>query len=127
MGTKINIRSFRYSDEVAGILEGFKGGSLNEKFENLILHCFWERKKIDALLTQRRTEHDRLCEQIQEKRVQLLDLDSILADKNRISKAITKLAWEVAEYNDKLKENVTQAPAPAPGLPPAECVTAVNF
>jgi cytoplasmic iron level regulating protein YaaA (DUF328/UPF0246 family) len=37
---KNNIRSFRYSDEVKEILEGFKGSSMNEKFENLVLHCF---------------------------------------------------------------------------------------
>lgn len=36
---KSNIRSFRYSDEVAKIIEGFEGSSMNEKFENLVLYC----------------------------------------------------------------------------------------
>jgi hypothetical protein len=40
MSTKPNIRSFRYSDEVARILEGFEGESMNAKFENLVLYCY---------------------------------------------------------------------------------------
>lgn len=34
---KTNIRSFRYSDRVADLLEQQQGSSLNEKFENLVL------------------------------------------------------------------------------------------
>lgn len=37
---KNNIRSFRYSDRVAEILEGMEGKNLNEKFENLVLTCY---------------------------------------------------------------------------------------
>ena len=37
---KNNLRSFRYSDRVAEILEGFAGDSMNAKFENLVLFCF---------------------------------------------------------------------------------------
>lgn len=37
---KNNLRSFRYSDRVAEILEGFVGDSMNAKFENLVLFCF---------------------------------------------------------------------------------------
>lgn len=36
---KTNIRSFRYSDRVAEILEASEGNTLNEKFENLVLFC----------------------------------------------------------------------------------------
>ena len=36
---KNNIRSFRYSDRVAEILEGMEGKTLNEKFENLVITC----------------------------------------------------------------------------------------
>ena len=34
---KSNLRSFRYSDEIAAILEAQEGNSLNEKFESLVL------------------------------------------------------------------------------------------
>ncbi|MBE7724524.1 MAG: hypothetical protein E7244_08870 [Enterocloster citroniae] len=37
--TKNNIRSFRYSDRVAQILESMEGDSLNAKFENLVIFC----------------------------------------------------------------------------------------
>ena len=37
---KDNIRSFRYSDKVAKILEAAEGKTLNEKFENLVLSCY---------------------------------------------------------------------------------------
>lgn len=37
---KNNIRSFRYSDDVANILEGVEGKTLNEKFENLVRTCY---------------------------------------------------------------------------------------
>lgn len=43
---KSNSRSFRYSDEVKNILEQQEGDSLNAKFENLILYCFWQLPKI---------------------------------------------------------------------------------
>lgn len=36
---KNNIRSFRYSDEVAKHLEKQPENSLNEKFENLVISC----------------------------------------------------------------------------------------
>lgn len=37
---KSNIRSFRYSDRVAEILESFDGDTLNAKFENLVFYCY---------------------------------------------------------------------------------------
>jgi len=38
--SKSNIRSFRYTDDVAKILNDFAGDSMNQKFENLVLFCF---------------------------------------------------------------------------------------
>ena len=40
MSSKCNIRSFRFSDRVAEILDSQDGSSLNAKFENLVLYCF---------------------------------------------------------------------------------------
>lgn len=123
MSSKTNLRSFRYSDEVAGILEAFGGGSLNEKFENLILHCFWERKKVDELLTQKRKEHDRLCEQLKTKREQLLELDTLLADKKRISSAIAKLTTEIWGYTDRVAKQCNTISDARPGAGADICVT----
>lgn len=42
MGMKTNCRSFRYSDEVAAILAQQPGKSENDKFEQLVLRCFYK-------------------------------------------------------------------------------------
>lgn len=52
MAIKSNLRSFRYSDRVAEILEKFKGNTLNEKFENLVLYCFDEVSKREKRLNE---------------------------------------------------------------------------
>lgn len=52
MAQKPNIRSFRYSDEVACILEGYRGDSLNAKFENLIEDAFCMVERREAELAQ---------------------------------------------------------------------------
>jgi len=61
---KNNIRSFRYSDEVRTILEGFKGNSMNEKFENLVHYCFNVVPKVEKDLEDLKKEisekHDKL-------------------------------------------------------------------
>lgn len=61
MSAKSNIRSFRYSDEVAEILEAQPGDNLNAKFERLVETCYCdlERKQeqlaqIEAKITERR-------------------------------------------------------------------------
>lgn len=68
---KTNIRSFRYSDEVAGKLQGFSGNSLNEKFENLVNFCFLELPKIhkqksdyEKDISKLRAERKKLCDEI---------------------------------------------------------------
>lgn len=47
---KNNIRSFRYSDRVAEILESMEGDSLNAKFENLVLTCYDALPKVQSEL-----------------------------------------------------------------------------
>ena len=57
---KNNLRSFRYSDEVAAILEAQEGNSLNEKFETLVLFCYYkvESRKKDLEEVERRIKHE---------------------------------------------------------------------
>lgn len=123
MGTKSNIRSFRFSDEVAGILEAYKGGSLNEKFENLILHCFWEGKRIDAQLAEKRKEYDRLCKSVQDKRTELMEFETLLSDKKRISGAISRLMLDIVGYNERMNKAVTQSAPELQSPAPEKCVT----
>ena len=127
---KNNIRSFRYSDEVAAIIEGFKGNTMNEKFENLVLHCFWEGKKIDAQLAQKRKEYDRLCKQVEEKRKQLYEFDSLMSEKQRLSSAISKIVMDVFSYRERqektMLEDVTQTDLAGDHAAAKKCVTKVG-
>lgn len=108
MGAKSNLRSFRYSDEVAGILEAYKGDSFNQKFENLVLHCFWEGKRIDAQIAQKQKDYDNLCQKARDKYAELMSLDSLLMEKKRLISALDRVASDAEAYESKLEKAVTQ-------------------
>ena len=42
MANKSNIRSIRFSDELAELIDRQVGRTFTEKFENLITRCVWE-------------------------------------------------------------------------------------
>lgn len=70
---KSNIRSFRFSDQVKEILEGFEGDTLNAKFENLVLYCFdkvpqrkKDLEKINQDIAEKREEYWKLCAQMRD-------------------------------------------------------------
>lgn len=70
MPQKSNLRSFRYSDEVAAILEKQPGKSFNDKFEQLVLRCFYElpaierrKTELEAQIQQRRDELRKMARQ----------------------------------------------------------------
>jgi hypothetical protein len=84
MSTKPNIRSFRYSDEVARILEGFEGESMNAKFENLVLYCYKalpqkkkEIKQADEQIAAKWARYKKVCEKIREAEATVKLLDEI--------------------------------------------------
>ncbi len=61
MANKSNIRSFRYSDEIACILNQQPGDSLNAKFEYLVESCYCEieRKQEELARIERQIEQRR--------------------------------------------------------------------
>ena len=61
---KKNIRSIRFSDELAELIDRQMGNSFTEKFENLITRCVWE-------LPQKENELKQIELQIQKKRKEL--------------------------------------------------------
>ena len=67
MASKPNIRSIRFSDELAELIERQVGNSFTEKFENLITRCVWE-------LPQKEAELKQVQERIQQERKRLADL-----------------------------------------------------
>ena len=64
---KPNIRSIRFSDELAELIDRQVGNSFTEKFENLITRCVWE-------LPQKEAELKQVQERIQQERKRLAEL-----------------------------------------------------
>lgn len=67
MAQKNNIRSIRFSDELAELIDRQMGRTFTEKFENLVTRCVWE-------LPEKETELKRLDKEISRKRKQLQEL-----------------------------------------------------
>ena len=67
MATKPNIRSIRFSDELAELIDRQAGNTFTEKFENLVTRCVWK-------LPQKEAELERLEEKIQQERKRLAEL-----------------------------------------------------
>ena len=67
MAQKNNIRSIRFSDELADLIDRQAGRTFTEKFENLITRCVWE-------LPQKEEQLKRIQEQIKQERRRLYDL-----------------------------------------------------
>ena len=42
MAIKTNIRSIRFSDELAELIERQQGSNFTQKLENLVTRCMWE-------------------------------------------------------------------------------------
>ena len=66
MAGKPNIRSIRFSDELAELIDRQMGNTFTEKFENLVTRCVWELPQREAELKevqkQVRQEEKRLTE-----------------------------------------------------------------
>lgn len=67
MAQKNNIRSIRFSDELAELIDRQVGKTFTEKFENLVTRCVWE-------LPQKEQELERLKQEIRQKQQQLQEM-----------------------------------------------------
>lgn len=108
MSIKNNIRSFRYSDEVAGVLEAFEGSSLNDKFENLVLYCFWERERIEKQIGHSRDLLKDVESKIADRRRELYDLDALCRERRLLASGFSRLSELMSAYADALEKDVTQ-------------------
>lgn len=81
MAGKPNIRSIRFSDELAELIDRQVGSSFTEKFEGLITRCVWE-------LPQKEEELKRIQEEIQQERKQLADLRKRREKLDRVIRSI---------------------------------------
>ena len=67
MAQKNNIRSIRFSDELAELIDRQVGRTFTEKFENLVTRCVWE-------LPQREKQLEDIQKQINQERKRLFNL-----------------------------------------------------
>jgi DNA-directed RNA polymerase subunit K/omega len=77
---KNNIRSFRYTDEVRDILEGFKGDSMNEKFENLVKYCFTQVPFVENRLAELEKEISEKYEKLRTVSRQAREIDMLIGN-----------------------------------------------
>lgn len=105
MATKNNIRSFRYSDEIACILNSQPGDNMNAKFERLVETCYCEQERKQEQL-------DSIDAEIEKRRQVLHDLSRATAELVQLEKDIQsakfyfgivqRRAAAIAEKVDKL-------------------------
>lgn len=74
---KNNIRSIRFSDELAELIDRQVGNSFTEKFENLITRCVYE-------LPQKEEQLKYIQKQIEEEREKLRNLRKLLEEEKDI-------------------------------------------
>lgn len=102
--TKNNIRSIRFSDDLAELIERQAGKSFTEKFENLITRCVWElprqEERLKAIQEQIKQEQQRLYD-IQRATEQLRMLERDIKSAEYYFKIVERRAKQIAEAAEK--------------------------
>lgn len=101
MAQKNNIRSIRFSDELAELIDRQVGRTFTEKFENLVTRCVWELPQKEAELKQLEQEISRKRKQLQQMTVQATQLGATI---NRLFLPVKTLEEEIQRATDKWKE-----------------------
>lgn len=95
---KNNIRSIRFSDEMADLIERQPGNTFTEKFENLITRCVWE-------LPQKEKELEQINKQIQRKRQEIAVLSSrsakIIKTVSDLERKLYALDTAIFDYSEE--------------------------
>lgn len=100
MAKKNNIRSIRFSDELADLIDRQVGKNFSEKFENLVTRCVWELpqtetrlKDLEERITEKRTELQTLNAKVRNLENTLFELGSrVGAVRNTIDRTLKE--WE---------------------------------
>lgn len=99
MSKKTNIRSFRYSDEVAAILEQQVGHSINDKFEQLVLECYYKLPELQK-------QHKELQQKIDSQRK---ELHFLLEEVEPAIRCVDSAAVDIATKYSRLLQNFSRA------------------
>ena len=102
---KNNIRSIRFSDELADRMERQMGDTFTQKFENLITRCVWElpeqEKRLEKVREDIRLERERLYN-LQRATEQLRLLERDIQSAQRYFQIIERRAKAIAEAAEEL-------------------------
>lgn len=98
MAQKNNIRSIRFSDELAELIDRQAGRTFTEKFENLVTRCVWE-------LPQREAEIKRLDKEISRKRKQL---QQMTAQATSLGETINRLSLPMRTLEEAIQRATDQ-------------------
>ena len=83
MAGKPNIRSIRFSDELAELIDRQAGDTFTQKFEGLITRCVWELPRKEAELEEVQKQIRREKERLTELRKRREKLDQAIRDIQR--------------------------------------------
>ncbi len=101
MATKNNIRSMRFSDDVAALIESQPGNTFTQKFENLVTRCYWEKPQREEELKAIQKEIDRERSNLQlirKKKSQLLQqIDSLSWGLNNLKVTVERVTKNLEE------------------------------
>lgn len=101
---KNNIRSIRFSDELADLIERQAGQTFTQKFENLITRCVWEvpaaEKRLEQVREEIKRERQRLYD-LQRATEQLRMLERDIKDAQRYFQIVERRAKQIAEAAEK--------------------------
>ncbi len=104
MGQKNNIRSIRFSDELAELIDRQAGRTFTEKFENLITRCVWElpkqEQRLEAIREKIAQEQKRLSD-LQRATEQLRMLEKDIKNAQFYFGIVERRAKQIAEAAEK--------------------------
>lgn len=104
MAQKNNIRSIRFSDELAELIDRQTGRTFTEKFENLITRCVWElprqEERLKYIQEQIKREQSRLYD-LQRATEQLRMLENDIKSAQRSFQIVERRAKAIAEAAEK--------------------------
>ncbi len=104
MGQKNNIRSIRFSDEMAQLIEHQTGNTFTQKFENLIYRCVWElpeqERRLEAIREKIKQEQKRLYN-LQRATEQLRQLEQTIKTTQQYMGYVERQAKQIADVTAK--------------------------
>lgn len=109
MATKNNIRSIRFSDELAELIDRQVGDTFTQKFENLVTRCVWElpqkEKQLADIQAQIKKEYDRLYD-LRQTTEQLRMLEKDIKSAQYYFGIMERRAKAIAEAAERDTQNV---------------------